>query len=157
MRKHWKKGLAFGLTSGIITTLGLMVGLGSSTSSRLAVMGGIITIALADALSDAAGVHVSEEAEEEHTPKEIWECTLLTFLSKFIFAISFIFPLLFLPLQTAVWINVIYGFILVIFFNLYFWRSFEERYKITLEHFLIAIVVIVVSYYLGEWVSMTFS
>ena len=47
-------GLSFGLTSGIITTLGLMVGLASGTNSRLAVIGGVATIAVADALSDRA-------------------------------------------------------------------------------------------------------
>ena len=45
-------GLSFGLTSGVITTLGLIVGLASGTESKLAVIGGIITIAVADALSD---------------------------------------------------------------------------------------------------------
>ena len=48
-----KKGVSFGLTSGTITTLGLMVGLYSGTQSRLVVLGGIVTIAIADALSDA--------------------------------------------------------------------------------------------------------
>jgi len=55
--------MSFGLTSGIITTLGLIVGLHSGTHSKLAVIGGILTIAMADALSDALGIHVSEESE----------------------------------------------------------------------------------------------
>jgi len=39
MKHSLKTGFSFGLTSGIITTLGLMVGLHSGTHSRLAVMG----------------------------------------------------------------------------------------------------------------------
>ena len=41
-------GLSFGITSGIITTLGLMVGLHSGTHSKVTVIGGILTIAIAD-------------------------------------------------------------------------------------------------------------
>jgi len=49
MKHQLKTGVSFGLTSGIITTLGLMVGLHSGTQSRIAVVGGILTIAIADA------------------------------------------------------------------------------------------------------------
>jgi len=41
MRHSLKTGLSFGLTSGIITTIGLMVGLNSGTHSKLVVIGGI--------------------------------------------------------------------------------------------------------------------
>jgi len=94
MKHSFKVGFSFGLTSGIITTLGLMVGLNSSTHSRLVVIGGILTIAIADSLSDAMGIHVSEESENRHTTKEIWESTLCTFFCKFIVASSFIIPVL---------------------------------------------------------------
>lgn len=68
-----KTGLSFGLTSGIITTLGLMVGLHSGTHSKLVVAGGIVTIAVADAFSDALGMHVSQESENQHSSREIWK------------------------------------------------------------------------------------
>jgi hypothetical protein len=45
MKLSFKTGLSFGLTSGVITTLGLMVGLHSGTHSRTVVIGGIVTIA----------------------------------------------------------------------------------------------------------------
>ena len=71
MRHSLRVGFSFGITSGIITTLGLMVGLNSSTRSGLVVIGGILTIAIADAFSDALGIHISEESENRHTAKEI--------------------------------------------------------------------------------------
>ncbi|MCW1309363.1 MAG: hypothetical protein QXP04_01585, partial [Candidatus Nanoarchaeia archaeon] len=71
-----KKGFSFGLVSGIITTLGLIVGLHSGTHSKLAVLGGIMTIAVADAFSDALGVHISEESEIKHSTREIWTSTI---------------------------------------------------------------------------------
>lgn len=69
-------GISFGLISGVITTLGIMVGLQSGTHSRLAVIGGILTAAIADSLSDSLGIHVSQEAKSKITNKEAWEATL---------------------------------------------------------------------------------
>jgi hypothetical protein len=102
MRHSLKIGLIFGLTSGIITTIGLIVGLHAGTHSRLVVIGGVLTIAIADAFSDALGIHVSEESENRHINKEIWESTLSTFIAKFVFASTFIAPLLLFELATAI-------------------------------------------------------
>jgi len=64
MKRHTLRvRFSFGLTSGVITTLRLMMGLYSGTHSRLTVIAGILTIALADSLFDAAGIHLSEESE----------------------------------------------------------------------------------------------
>jgi len=79
MKQSTHAGFNFGLTSGIITTLGLMVGLNSSTQSHYVVVGGILTIAVADALSDSIGMHFAVESQNTHTNKEIWEATLSTF------------------------------------------------------------------------------
>ena len=68
MKDSLRTGISFGLTSGIITTLGLMVGLHSGTHSRVIVIGGILTIAIADAFSDALGIHISEESKNVHSP-----------------------------------------------------------------------------------------
>ena len=108
MKHTLKIGISFGLTSGIITTLGLMVGLHSGTHSKIVIIGGILMIAIADAFSDALGIHVSEESENKHTAKEIWESTIATFFSKFIFALTFIVPIMLFPLPAAIIISIIY-------------------------------------------------
>ena len=66
MKHSLRTGFCFGLTSGIITTIGLMAGLYSSTNSKF-VVGGILTIAVADAFSDALGIHISEESKHNGT------------------------------------------------------------------------------------------
>jgi hypothetical protein len=48
MKESLKTGITFGLTSGTITTLGLMIGLFSGTNLRGIVIGGILTIAITD-------------------------------------------------------------------------------------------------------------
>jgi len=84
MKDSLRTGISFGLTSAIITTLGLMVGLHSGTGSKMVVLGGVFTIAIADAFSDALGIHISEESENVHTVGQIWGATIATFLAKLI-------------------------------------------------------------------------
>jgi VIT1/CCC1 family predicted Fe2+/Mn2+ transporter len=155
MPKHSiKTGLSFGLTSAIITTLGLMVGLHSGTKSKLVVIGGILIIAIADAFSDALGIHISEESENKHTTAEIWESTIATFLAKFIFASTFIIPLLLFPLNTAIVVSIMYGLILLSLFSLYMAREQGEKaWKVIGEHLVIAIMVIMLTHYVGEWIG----
>lgn len=154
MKHSLKTGFSFGLTSGIITTLGLMVGLHSGTHSKLVVTGGILTIAIADAFSDALGIHFSEEAENKHTAKEIWESTIATFLSKFVIALTFIVPLLLLQLSTAIIVSIIWGLSLLSIFSFYIARKQKVKsWKVVAEHLIIALVVIVITHYAGEWIA----
>jgi len=154
MQHSVQKGFSFGLTSGIITTLGLMVGLHSSTHSRLVILGAILVIAIADALSDALGIHISEEAENQHTEKQVWHSTFATFLSKFVFALTFIVPVLLFPLTTAIIVSVVYGLILIGIFSYYMARQQNKKpHNIILVHLLIAIIVIIVTHFVGDWVA----
>jgi len=158
MKHTLKTGLSFGLTSGIITTLGLMVGLHAGTNSRLAVLGGILTIAIADAFSDALGIHVSEESENVHSEKEVWESTAYTFLCKFIFSLTFIIPVLLLNLSTAIIVSIIWGITALSLFS-YFLAKQENKkpWPVVGEHITIAFVVIVITHYVGEWIARFFS
>lgn len=158
MRHSLKTGFSFGLTSGIITTLGLMVGLHSGTHSRLAVIGGVLTIAIADAFSDAMGVHISEEAEAKHRPTEIWESTIATFLTKFIFASTFIFPLFMFELSTAIIASIIWGLSLLSVFSFVIARQQKaQTWKVVFEHLSIALVVILITHYVGDLIARIFS
>jgi len=154
MKESLKTGLSFGLTSGTITTLGLMVGLHSGTHSRIAVLSGILTIAIADAFSDALGIHISEESENKHTAKEIWESTIYTFLSKFLFASSFIVPLFLFKLSTAIIIGVLWGLSLLGGFSFFIARAEKVKaWPVVAEHLLIASAVIFITHYLGDLCS----
>ncbi len=157
MKLSLRKGFSFGLTSGIITTLGLIVGLQSSTNSDIAVIGGVLVIAIADALSDAFGVHISEEAENKHTNREIWESTAATFLSKFIFALTFIIPILIFSLDIAIIFSIFWGLFLIAIFSFYMAKLQETpALKIVAEHLLIAIIVIIITHFIGEWIAIIF-
>ncbi|MBT8081830.1 MAG: hypothetical protein KJP08_03145 [Gammaproteobacteria bacterium] len=152
-----RTGLFFGATSGVITTIGLIVGLNSGTSSVTAVIGGIMVIAVADSMSDALGIHLAEEADPDTDHAHVWSATITTFLAKFLFAISFVIPLLLLPLGQAVIASVLWGMLVIVVLSYFLARSQDEApFSIIAEHVGIAIVVLVLSHFIGVWVARTF-
>ena len=154
MQDSLRTGICFGLTSAVITTLGLMVGLHSGTGSKLVVLGGIITIAIADAFSDALGIHISEESENVHTTREIWISTIATFMAKFFFALTFIIPVIYLPLLKAIIVSLVWGLFILTVLSYFIAKAEGKRpWKIIGEHVLIAIVVIAITHFVGDWVA----
>ncbi len=150
MNKAQKIGISFGLTSATITTLGLMIGLGVSTGSKIAVTAGILTIAIADAFSDAFGVHLAKESEGNFSNKELLEATISTFLYKFIFALTFLIPVLFLSMRSAIYVAIIWSIVVLVALNYHIAKSNNKRPgPIILEHGLIAIIVIFLSWGAG--------
>jgi len=105
----------------------------------------------------ALGIHVSEEAEMEHTTKELWETSFFTFISKLIFALTFLIPVKFLELSTAILASVFWGLFLITVFSLQMARVQKQNpYKVTLEHLFIAILVVLLAHYVGDVVHEIF-
>lgn len=157
MNQAIKTWATFGITSGIITTLGLMVGLASWTWSLMVVIGGILTIAVADSFSDALGIHVSQESDKKNSKKDIWLSTLTAFLAKLIFALTFLLPILIFWTQTWVIINIIRWLLSLTFLSYKIAKSNKDNiWHAILEHVGIAIVVIISTYYIGKLIAHIF-
>ncbi|MDR4478243.1 MAG: hypothetical protein R3B37_00630 [Nitrospira sp.] len=153
----FKTGFSFGLTSGVITTLGLMVGLHAGTQSRPVVLGGILTIAVADAMSDALGIHIAEESRNHGNTNEIWESTFATFLAKFTISGTFALPVLVLPLDVAMRVSLLWGFALLSGLSYLLARAQQvPAWKVIGEHVVIGLCVVAITHYLGAWVQVTF-
>ncbi|MFA6990758.1 MAG: hypothetical protein WC192_01745 [Candidatus Babeliales bacterium] len=153
MRYSFKSGLGFGITSGVITTLGLLVGLNAGTQSKLAVIGGILTIAIADALSDSLGMHISKEFESRTSITENWEATLVTFFSKFFVALSFIVPALYMDLSSAIKVGVLWGLFLLCSFSYVIAKDRKANPLYVMgEHVFIASVVILTVQFVGSFI-----
>ncbi|MFC1600029.1 hypothetical protein ACFL3T_03315 [Patescibacteria group bacterium] len=158
MQHSIKVGLSFGLASGVITTLGLMVGLNAGTSSQMVVLGGILTIAIADSMSDAMGIHMAEESENVHTAKEIWVSTITTFIAKLIIALTFVVPVLLFELQTAVIVSVAWGLLLIII-STYFSAKKQKTGVIgpIVEHTLVILLVVLATNFVGQAIAQSFA
>ncbi len=145
------KGFSFGLTSGVITTLGMIVGLESATRSSLIIIAGILSIAIADAFSDAFGMHVSEEAEAKDGAKAIWTATVYVFLSKFVFALVFIIPFVLLDVMNAVIASVAFGLVVISFYSYVIAKKQNKNpLKIIGEHLAISLLVIIATHFVGD-------
>jgi vacuolar iron transporter family protein len=154
MKTSWKTGISFGLTSGVITTLGLMVGLHSGSHSRAIVIGGILTIAVADAMSDALGIHVSEESKNSVPMSQIWEATLATFAAKFMVSATFLVPVIWAPLDLAIVISVAWGLLLLTVLSFFIARAQAiAPWKVIGEHLFIALSVVAITHVVGDWVK----
>ena len=153
MKESLRTGITFSLTSGTITTLGLMIGLYSGTNSRGIVIGGILTIAIADSLSDALGIHISEEANHTRTTTQVWVATVATFLSK-LYAITFIIPVLLFDLPVAININLIWGVSLLTILSYYLAKSQKAKpWKVILEHLIIMAIVVGLTHFFGKLIA----
>ncbi len=158
MNKYINTGASFGLTSGVITTLGLMIGLHSGTQSTMVVVGGILTIAVADAMSDALGIHIAEESKGVHTPGDIWLTTIAAFLAKFLMAVTFLVPIFLFDLGAAILAGIVWGLLVIA------WLSYRMAraqgiapWKVIGEHVGITVVVIVLSHAVGLGVATAFA
>jgi VIT1/CCC1 family predicted Fe2+/Mn2+ transporter len=157
MRHSFKTGFGFGITSAIITTLGLMVGLQAGTGSVIAVIGGVLTIAIADAFSDSLGIHISRESDKNSTKKDVWESTASTFIAKLVFAMSFIPAILLVALDTAIVINVAWGMLLLAGLSYYVAKQEHAKpSRVIAEHLAIAAIVIGATHYAGLWIRAIF-
>lgn len=158
LKKFARAGVGFGITSGVITTLGVITGLQSGTKSAPIIIGGIITIAIADAFSDALGIHTSQEAEGGETEAQIWTATITAFLAKFITTASFVVPFVLLDLGIGVIVSIIWGALLLSIFSYTMAKSEKKNpFYIIMEYIVIAALVIAITHYAGLYIGSRLS
>lgn len=159
MHHSIKKGISFGLSSAIITTLGIIAGTHSATDLKHAIIAAVLVVAIADSFSDLFGVSVSEKSSSKTTSKEAWTSALTAFLTKLIITLSFILPIVLIEnLHTAIIINVVYGLILLGIYGYFLAKNRKENIiRTILSHVLLALAIILVSHYLGDFIEAKFS
>jgi vacuolar iron transporter family protein len=147
---------SFGTTSAIITSLGLVTGLRTFASPRLSIIGGLFIIAVADNIADSLGIHVYQESECLKT-REVWISTFTNFVARFTVTLTFMFLVIFFPVNIAVPVSIAWGLLLLSLLS----YSIAKREKknpvfVILEHIGIAVVVILISNFAGELFTNSF-
>lgn len=151
-------GITFGLASGVLTTLGMIIGINAATSSRTAIIASILTIAISDSLSDALGMYLSEESRLDEQKQSVKIISLFTFLGRFFFSAIFLIPFIFLPIVSAVKISVVFGVLLIAIASIIIARRRKEPIiKTTLMYIFWVIIVITLSYFIGTTVNSLIS
>lgn len=153
MKSSIKKGFGFGLTSGVITTLGMMIGLNQVTHSSLAVLAGVAVIAITDALSDSTAIFMADETSA-HEEGSIWQESISLLVSKLFVGVSFAIPVLLLSLNVAVVVSTIYGVILLLGMSFFIAKNDKHPIgKLILSHLSVAILVVIISAVVGYYVE----
>ncbi|HSC56650.1 MAG TPA: hypothetical protein VLC51_05575, partial [Nitrospira sp.] len=72
---------------------------------------------------------------------------------KLCIALSFALPVVLMPLQTAVLVSVLWGLLLLALVSFFLARTQQiAPWKVIGEHLVIALCVVMVSHYVGDWI-----
>lgn len=113
--------------------------------------------AVADNISDSLGIHVFQESDFKE-PKAIRVSTFSNFLTRLLVTIVFILLVAFLPIGYAVISSIVWGISLLAVLSYFIAKQQRNNpYKAIFQHVAIAVAVIIVSNFLGEWITKIFS
>ncbi len=144
-------GISFGLTSGVITTLGILIGVGTVTALKDVLITAIVSVAIADSLSDSVGIHLAKEAEGTHSKRQLWGETVATFFGKLFFTLIFVLPVLFFPLHLALIISAVFGLLAISILSVFIAKLRKGNiWKAIIWHDIITIIVVVLSCFVGH-------
>lgn len=154
----WSPGFYFGIISGTITTLGMIISLfivSSSSKINLKVLAsGILGLALGDSFSDGLGLYYSNRGEGDDRDKSR-DIGLATTLYKIIFTMSFLPIMVVFPSITGLIISIVWTHFLVIYATL----QIEEKsvgVETIVKHLLVLWVVIILGYFGGHLTDYLF-
>ena len=141
-----RQGIFFGLHSGIITTAGLLFGLGQTKNLTIKYLTiSIVSLAIADGFSEAYGMYISKKAEKKNDKsyEPLYAGLSLGFI-KIITVLSFLLPLLFKKdikiFKNPEWVY-LWSTTLLIFIN---YSISSIRNESFLKHFIPHIILLIV-------------
>ena len=96
MNSSFRQGMFFGANSGIITTVGLITGMVQTNISKNYLIISIMSLAIADSISEAYGMYISKKAEDTDDDSKNPIYALIGLLvMKFLIVVSFLIPFIF--------------------------------------------------------------
>lgn len=150
------KGISFGITSSVITTLGIIVGMHAGTDLKHGIIVAILIIASADSLADACGIHFSEQARGA-SHHECFVASVSTFVGKLFFALSFLVPILLFETHRAIVIDIIYGLIVLTIQGFLVAKAHRRNASlIVFFQVFLAIAIISFSHFIGTAINKKF-
>ena len=141
---------SFGSTSAILTNMAIIIGMDTASNAKLAIIGSLLVIAVADNISDSLGIHIFQESEGL-SQKKVWLQTITNFFSRLVTSIGFILIIATLPLNIAIIFSLIYGLLILslVSYTIALSKKMNPIYSI-LEHLFIAVIIILLSRFFGS-------
>jgi vacuolar iron transporter family protein len=144
---------SIGMTSAIVTSMGLIAGLAPGSNTKTSITAGLLIFAIADNISDSLGIHIYKESEGA-TRHEIALSTFGNFFARLILSFTFILIVLLLPPDTAFMVSSVWGLILLTGLSYLIAKAKNTRpLPEIIYHLIIALVVIIGSKLLGNYIS----
>lgn len=139
------KGQLFGLISGSVTTIGIIIGLWQSHNNVSVIISAIMSIALSDSFSDGFGMYFSQRTTLNQS--DAANVGINTAFYKIIVTLSYIIPFLVMDIDMAVKISITWGCVLIGY------ASYQIGEGIFIN-LLMAVIVMFMSYLGGNIVKM---
>ena len=148
---------SYGITSSVVTSLALIVGLNEITNPKMSIIGALLLIALADNISDSLGIHIYRESAYSKAKNNIKVYTFSNFLTRLSITLLFVLLIMFLPIQYAILSSIILGLSLLSMLSyLIAVNQKTNPYLQIFQHVGIAIVVLIASHFLGQTIINMF-
>jgi hypothetical protein len=146
----------FGSTAAIVTNISLIVGLGSARAGKGPIIGSLLTIALADNVSDSLGIHMYKETEGVGTRVSLL-ATALNFVARLLVSLTFVGIVLFLSVRQYVPVAIAWSLVLLALTSyLVARRSGQSLVLETAKHLVVVIVAVGISWYVGLLIAEYF-
>ncbi len=104
--------LSFGGPAAIVTSMALIVRLGTATTAKAAIIGSLLVIGLADNLTDSLSVHIYQEAEPL-AHRQALHTTIANYIARLTVTATFVLLVLLLPMQTSAFAAIAWGLFLL--------------------------------------------
>jgi hypothetical protein len=145
---------SFGSTSAIVTSMGVIIGLGAATARTATIVSSLLIFAVADNISDSLSIHMYQEAEKLDE-RSAFRATLTNFVARLLITLSFVMIAMLLAYPYAGIVALVWGFLLLI--GLSYALAMERRVSPMAEigkHLGVAVLVIAASRVIGSWIFL---
>jgi VIT1/CCC1 family predicted Fe2+/Mn2+ transporter len=144
---------SFGGTSAIVTSMGLVIGLGAAKAETSTIVSGLLIVGLADNMTDSLSIHMYQEAEKLEG-RAAFRTILTNFVARVLVAVSFAIIVLALPESYAGIVALAWGVLLLtgISYILARARGVSPVPEVS-KHLGVAVLVIAASRLIGSWIT----
>jgi VIT1/CCC1 family predicted Fe2+/Mn2+ transporter len=148
---------SFGATSAIITSLALIVGLGTASNNKLSIIGALLVIAIADNIADSLGIHIYRESQGITLQSQIKFYTITNFIARLAITLIFILFIILLQMNYAIIFSVALGLIILSVMSYFIAINQKEDPFIEIfKHVGLAVIVLVMSLFVGQFIKTLF-
>ena len=148
------KRFALGATAAVMTSMALIVGLGSADTGKAGIIAGLLIIGIADNLSDSLGIHVHEESETGSTGA--LALAVSNYITRLLLVCSFLALVLLHPPTVARVASLAWGAVALSVLTYFIAKARGARpWSQILLHLVVASIVIALSQAIGVAIRRT--